>query len=156
MPMKLNVGLSRKIGEANYGSRGAVVNIEMEVDSALVSEPQKLQERIRQLFGLVRSSLTDELNGGHADTASKSGPDAQPHSGQNGNGASRTTGQRSNGPRPATQSQAKAIYAIARSQRIDVASYLLERFRVRRPEDLSIKEASQLIDELKAQSGTGG
>ncbi|MGZ0174755.1 MAG: hypothetical protein ACKVHE_35095 [Planctomycetales bacterium] len=31
MPMKLNVGLSRKIGEPNFGSRGASVNLELEL-----------------------------------------------------------------------------------------------------------------------------
>src|SRR5262249_32608997 len=63
MPLKLNIGLCKKVGEANYGSRGASVNVEVEVDSSLVTEPAKLQERIRQLFGLVRTSLAEELNG---------------------------------------------------------------------------------------------
>jgi hypothetical protein len=64
--MKLNVGASKKVGEANYGSRGASVNIEMELDSGLIAEPNKLREKIRQLFTLVRSSLAEELNGnGH-------------------------------------------------------------------------------------------
>ena len=61
MPMKMNVGLSRKIGEANYGSRGASINLELELDSGLATDSARLQERIRQLFGLVRKSLDEEL-----------------------------------------------------------------------------------------------
>ena len=61
--LKLNVGLSRKVGEPNYGSRGASVNVEMELESALASDAAKLQERIRQLFDVVRASLLEELRG---------------------------------------------------------------------------------------------
>jgi hypothetical protein len=155
MPLKLNVGLSRKVGESNYGSRGASVNVEMELESALVSEPVKLKERIRQLFDVVRSSVTEELNGnGHA---SGSG---QPHNGSattgNGNGANNATSNKQSSPRPATASQVKAINAIARSQRLDLTIILQNRFHVSRPEELSVRQASELIDTLKASSGNGG
>ena len=63
MPLRLNVGASRKVTDNNYGSRGASVNLELELDTSLVAEPQKLQERIRDLFDLVRTSLAEELNG---------------------------------------------------------------------------------------------
>src|SRR5438128_4895188 len=83
MPLRLNVGLSRKVGEANYGSRGANINIELEVDSALVGEPAKLQERIRQLFGLVRTSLAEELNSGkNGRTSATHHPSAGPENSQ--------------------------------------------------------------------------
>src|SRR4051812_17972220 len=64
MPLTLNIGLSRKVGEPNYGSRGASINIELEVESALIADPARFRERVRQLFRQVRDSLTEELNGG--------------------------------------------------------------------------------------------
>lgn len=42
MPLKLNIALSRKIGDRNYGSRGATVGLEMEVDSSLLDQPRAL------------------------------------------------------------------------------------------------------------------
>jgi hypothetical protein len=153
MPLKLNVGLSRKVGEPNYGSRGASVNLELEVDASLIAEPANLKERIRQCFGLVKASLAEELNGGngHHQPSNQENGHQQPRTRPtNGNGTSRYNGQRNNSPRPATLSQVKAIYGIARNQHIDLAQFLQERFQVERPDDLTIREASQVIDELKS------
>jgi hypothetical protein len=156
MPLKLNVGLSKKVGEPNYGSRGASVNVEMELDGALVAEPGKLQDRIRQLFGVVRASLAEGLNGnnGHASPEGAPPPakNGTPSNGYtNGNGAAKT-----NGVRKATQSQVKAIYAISKSHRIDLPAFLHERFHVYRADELSIKEASSAIDALKGQDSQEG
>lgn len=157
MPLRLNVGASKKVGESNYGSRGASVNLEMELDSTLVNDPPKLQDRIRQLFGLVRTSLAEELNGnanGSHRPSNGAAHDAghEQHNGGNGNGPS----QRGNPPRPATQSQVKAIYAITRAQGLNVNQLLRDRYKIGKPEELSIKEASQLIDSLKSNQQKGG
>src|SRR5580700_1452661 len=121
MPLTLNCGLSRKIGEANFGSRGASVNIELEVDSDLASNAARLRERIRGLYGLIRESLDEELrdNGsGPSLPQAVSTPPAQP-SARSRNGAAQ------NGDaRPATRSQVKAIFAIAKHQKIDLHALL--------------------------------
>lgn len=146
MPLKLNVGGSKKIGEANYGSRGASVNLELELDSTLVQEPAKLQDKIRQMFALVRESLAEELNGkDHAHDGRQSQPAAT-----NGNGT------KGGNPRPATQSQVKALHAIAKAQRLNISQVLRERFQVSKPEDLTIKQASLLIDSLNKSRQQGG
>lgn len=163
--LKLNVGLCKKVGEANYGSRGASVNVELELDSGLVGDAAKLKERIRQLFGVVRASLAEELNG-NGQPSGDTKPAANQNSNGNGNGTNNNYGngnghtpasnQRNGGPRQATQSQVKAIHAIARSRNINVGQFLSERFRVSRPDELSIKTASQAIDEMKNADGNGG
>ncbi|MBM4073699.1 MAG: hypothetical protein FJ271_32975 [Planctomycetes bacterium] len=147
MPLKLNIGLSKKVGESNYGSRGASLNVEIELESALIVEPAKFQERVRQVFALVRTSLDEELNGnGHApSTDNGNGKTQQPANGPSRNG----------GQRQATNSQIKAIHAIARSRRIDIGQFLNDRFHVNRADDLSIKEASAAIDELKGDAKDG-
>jgi len=155
--MKLNVGLSRKVGEPNYGSRGAAVNLELELDSSLVSNPARLKERIRQLFMLVRTSLAEELNGSNNGNSQQANGEASPPNSQNGNGHSPNTPnvQHTRSKRPATESQVRAINAIARSRRINVVQFLQERFQVGRPDDLSLKDASAAIDELKNPDGSG-
>jgi hypothetical protein len=148
MPLKLNVGLSKKVGDPNYGSRGASVNVEIELESALVSQPDQLKDRIRQIFNSLRSSLSEELNGNGAyPTAANTSSGARNGNGQH-NGGQASSG-KAQPARPATQSQIKAIHAIARSQQLDQARFLRDRFNRERPEDLTIKEASGAIDDLK-------
>jgi hypothetical protein len=149
MPLKLNVGLSRKVADNNYGSRGASVNVELEVESALAADPVKLRERIRQVFGLVRDSLVEELNSAASGQPRSNGQTQAP-----ANAARSDNGQRSSTPRPATQSQVRAIAAIARRLQINLDD-LLGQFHARRAQDLSIKQASQLIDELKSKQEGG-
>ena len=61
--LNLNVGFNRKAGEPNYGSRGASVNLELELDSGLDADPDRLKDRVRFLFGLAKNSVDEELNG---------------------------------------------------------------------------------------------
>lgn len=160
--LKLNVGASRKVGDNNYGSRGASVNLEMELDASLLQEPARLQERIRDLFGLVRKSLAEELNGGNGNGHNGDNSSARASTSinntvpSNGNGAQEGNGRRTSAPRAATQSQVKALFAIARSQGQDLHQLLRDRFHIGSPDQLSIREASQLIDDLKGTAGREG
>ena len=57
-------------------------------------------------------------------------------------------------PRPATASQVKAIRAIAARRKIDLVGMLRERFGLTTADELGIRQASNLIDELKSDEGT--
>ena len=155
MPVQINIGLNKKVGEANYGSRGASVNLEVELDSGIIEDPDRLRSQIHKLFGLARDSLNAEL---HQDdnNHSTNGHHSNGNGQTNGNGYShRSNGNRSSNGRGATQSQVRAIKAIAGRGRIDLGPQL-DRFGVRTAEDLDIAQASELIDELKGQSTGNG
>jgi hypothetical protein len=142
MPIKLNCGLSRKVADQNYGSRGASINVEVEVESSLAGNPTALKDRIKRIFGLVRDSLSEELNGAGNGQSRANGVST-------GNG----NGQKAAPARAATQSQVRAIGAIAKRLRINLDELLGQRFQVKRAQELSIKQASQLIDELNGNKG---
>jgi hypothetical protein len=147
MPLKLNVGLNKKVGEANYGSRGASVNLELEVDSSLIDQPAKLQQQVGNLFQQARAAVETELFG----------REPTPATGQNRSSTSgnRNGHHRQNG-RPATDSQVRAVRAIANRQKFDLTALLERQYRVSRPEDLSLQQASQLIDELNSETQKRG
>jgi hypothetical protein len=128
MPLKLNIAMSRKVGEANYGSRGATVGLEMEVDSNLVDQPKQLHERIARLFRLAKQSVDLEL-GRRSELPSAAGSQIK--------------------DRSATVNQVRAIHAIANRQDLNLTDELRERFQVERPEQLTLEQASQLIDAIK-------
>jgi hypothetical protein len=143
MPMKLNIGLTKKVGETNYGSKGASINLEVELDSQAVQDPARLQASIRNLFSLARTSLAEELNGERPNGEHAHGPVTNGSSGQP------PTTQ----PRPATQSQVRAIRSMAVKHRLNLGQFLRDRYQVNRPEDLSLRQASEVIDSLKAHNG---
>ena len=145
MPMKLNVGLNRKVGEPNYGSRGASVHFEVEVESDAVRHPQDLHEKIRYLFALARQAVDEELQS----TGDQ----------HNGNGRHHANGnqrQRNGQGRAATESQMRALRAICDKHGIDLAKEVGDRFPGQHVDDLTLKQASELIDALKDGRASAG
>jgi hypothetical protein len=143
--IKLNAGFSRKVGEPNYGSRGASVNVELELESNLISDPQALSRRIQDLFDIARRSVDQEL--GNAPT---NGHSRRPDNGQGQDRFNRGGANSGQPPRRATVSQVRAIRAICDRRGLNADQVASERFRVNTVEDLTLQEASSLIDELKA------
>ena len=139
--LKLNVGLARKIGEANYSSRGASVNLELEVESGLIEEPRRLQERIHGLFHMAQTAIDEKLEAGGGSAI---------------NGHHQQNGHRQSSNRPATDSQCRALRAIAHRQRVNLQDLLHEQYDVARPEDLGISQASAMIDHLRGTANGSG
>lgn len=155
MAVTLSVGLQKKVGLPDYGSLGASCHVEFEIDRSLIDRDlDGFHQKVAGAF----AACSEAVNGQLAQQQAHS--DSRPVNG-NSNGMAHHTGHthhtghggsdqqaRQNGG-TATQSQVRAIFAIARRQRVDPANLVRERFNVDRPEDLSIREASTLIDELK-------
>ena len=150
MPMKLNVGVSRKVGLPDYGSVGASCNLEMELDAGLLEKDlDGFHARIRAAYVAAHQAVHDELARLQVPVNTGAGSPAPARAGtstrngttrENGNGAvaARTQSDRTRAPRPATANQVKAIQAIARRQNTDLVGLLRHEYEIERPEDLSI------------------
>ena len=146
--IKLNVGACRKVSDNHYGSRGGNVNIELELDSSLALDSQKLRDHIRKLFDLANASLTEELQANN-EPANVEDSHQPNESSFNGNGAGHAV---SVAPvRYATEKQIICIQGLARKHGIPVPE-LLKQAGVRVFNDLSVRQASQMIESLKGSS----
>ena len=142
MPLKLSVGVSRKVGQPGYGSVGAACGLEVELDPTLLREaPEEFEARARSAYAACARAVDAELarltappalalaHTDHAETTDIPGPP----------------------PRPATPRQLRAWSAIARSRGLEPDELLAGRGL--RPEALSAAEASRLISGLRAAAG---
>jgi hypothetical protein len=138
--------LQKKVGQPNYGSLGASCQIEFEMDSTLLeSNMDGFHDRVNGAFLACRQAVNLQLRQQQSERAVESTtsiqkqlPERRPESQRSGT---------------VTPNQLKAIYGMARRQRIDLQKLLHERFDRYVPEDLTIREASELLDELKQDCG---
>jgi len=175
--LKLHAGVSKKIGLPGFSSASASCTIEAELDSSLLKDSDGFQLVVKRAYLSCEKAVQDQIDRltgtGNSDgepgiRESQVQPigheiiEVQTSPATRGVAVSRVQAPRNQpqsqpSPRPATASQVKAIRAIASRRRIDLVALLRERFGVQTAESLGIRQASDLIDELKSddQDGTG-
>jgi hypothetical protein len=143
MAVTVHVGFSRKVGEPNYGSRGASVQLEVELDRLAIDDAERFRSEIERVFDRARDAVDRELQRNLSPSSEpQAGSDERSEANHSQNGRSRA-------PRLATPNQVRAIQAIAQNRGVDLNQLLDAEFNAKTAEDLSIVEASLLIDRLK-------
>ena len=173
--LKLHAGVSKKIGLPGFSSASASCTIEAELDSSLLNDTDGFQLVVKRAYQSCEKAVQDQIarltgtqNGepgireSHAQPVANEIIEVQMSPSIRGAAVSRVQAPRNQlhsqpSPRPATASQVKAIRAIASRRRIDLVALLRERFGLQTADSLGIRQASDLIDELKNddQDGTG-
>ena len=162
--LKLHAGVSKKVGLPNFSSASASCTIEAELDSSLLQDREGFQIVVQRAYQSCEQAVQDQIA---RLTSERQSEPSQPQeivevrtspaiqgAGVNRLSAPQFTSQPS--PRPATASQVKAIRAIAARRKIDLVGLLRERFGLTTADELGIRQASNLIDELKSDETTNG
>jgi hypothetical protein len=160
MPLSINVGLSRKASK-DYQSTGVSINVTAELDQALLAKPDELQQQVGDLYAQAQHALDRQAAGMAEPDRRRNGNDDQRVSRPNGrhgrdgysdrgyNNGSRGGQHRNGGGDGAmTQSQRRAILAIAQRADLDV-DYECREVIGSALDDLTLRQASELIDHLK-------
>ncbi len=166
--LKLHAGVSKKVGLPNFSSASASCTIEAELDSSLLQDHEGFQIVVQKAYQSCEQAVQDQIN-----RLTSDGPeDTQPQevievrtspaissarvttNGADTQVTNRAVFRDAPSPRPATASQVKAIRAIAARRKIDLVGLLRERFGLTTADELGIRQASNLIDELKGDEPT--
>lgn len=143
--IKLTAGFSKKlpVDGVEYSSRSYSAHIEIEVADQV--SDQGVQDRLDILYRILEGTVEKKLN--------EDAPRQPMPPKGNGNG-------RKNGSGAATEAQQRAIFAISKDLGIEAVvlkNMIEEQFDVSDPAQLSRKDASRLIDQLKSlQSAPAG
>jgi hypothetical protein len=162
--LKLHAGVSKKVGLPGFSSASASCTIEAELDSSLLQDHEGFQVVVRRAYQSCEKAVQDQitrLTNEEQNDASQPPEIIEVRTAPTITGASVNripTAQFSTqpNPRPATVSQVKAIRAIAARRKIDLVGLLREKFGLTTADELGIRQASNLIDELKSDEPTNG
>ena len=138
--LKLNASYSKKIPTSEqYSSQSYHCSVEVELSDA--ATPEQLQAKIHDTFALVKDAVESELHGKPAAKAEPAAP------------SSTEQPQKADAPAKASNKQVKFILDLAKGKGLSLSALnnrVQDKFKVESVYDLARKDASRLVDELKA------
>jgi hypothetical protein len=163
--LKLHAGVSKKVGLPGFSSASASCTIEAELDSSLLQDHEGFQSVVQRAYQSCEKAVQDQItrlthddqDDAHTATQPPEIVEVRTSPAISGTTVTRIpAAQFANqpSPRPATASQVKAIRAIAARRKIDLVGLLRDRFGLTTADELGIRQASNLIDELKSDEPT--
>jgi hypothetical protein len=145
MAIKANVSFTQKLGQPDFGSVGAGCTLEIELDASLLErDPDEVRGQLGLAYLCCRQAVEQQL----AVFQNPQKPPVRANGKQGINHASPS--------RPATQSQQRALWAIAKQNGVNLAAVCRDEFDLPDADCLSIAQASNLIDKLKSTAAMAG
>jgi|SRR5579862_795140 len=160
MAIKLSGSISRKIPiqGVEFSSQSFGASLEVEINN---DDPAGVQAKLLQLYASLNKGIDAQIAAASQPQRQSApplpAPVAQPRNGvsptnriaavTNCNGNGNANGRRVT----ATDAQQRAIFAICKSQNLDIAAVLAE-YNVADPRELHVKDASKVIDQLKSRA----
>ena len=146
--IKLSASVSKKlpVPEIEFSSQSYSAGMEVEISSG--TSQDDIMEKLNTLYSMLEDSIDEQMGrekqGGQEKQENSQGPTAVPKS-DNGPGTNKHNG------RKATEAQVRAIWAIGKERGYgdEKMKGLLSAYGVEESSDLSISQASRLIDALK-------
>jgi hypothetical protein len=164
--IKISANVSKKVPMVGIDYSSQQFGAAMEIEVSDADKPEAVQQRLKELYTLLARTIDDQIaeaaqpTVNHASQPQLPMPQRQINAPQPSTAPSNTVRQTapSNGRNGrsvyATQAQQRAIFAICKSKNIDMAA-LLAHYNVTDANQLTVKDASYLIDALKSQNGNG-
>ena len=143
--IKLSANVSKKVPVPDVEFSSQSYSAGMEIEVAERSGKDELKQKIRSLYALLEEAINEQIKG----AAQNGKPQRNP---QKAAGEERSSPAAGNNGRRATEAQVKAIFAIGRDRgysKQEIQSMASKRFEAEKPSELSIAQASSLIDMLK-------
>lgn len=157
MPLRIHVGLSKKMGLPNYGSLGVSCHLECDVDASIAQpDAEPLHEQLRRAYLVCCRAVREEIARQRASSLEAAPTQVAVSLAQDPTAPDPTARSEADSLQNSRRaSQKQLMYARRLSERIPglgsqhMATLAQERFG-RHLSELSWAEASQLIDSLKA------
>ena len=153
MPLKLNLGITKKLGLPDFGSLGASCHLELDLDGSLIDgDLAGFHERVRRAYAACAQAVDDELARQQEDAGPPSRQAALPRSRVSAAAAHGTNGAGRKGANP------NGHPARATVKQLDYARQLagqIQGLGVRRLETLSAKMFGKPLVELTSLDASG-